>query len=64
LANVVAGVASLHDLHAHPQHHARALDVPATPFYNEGSTRYLAPGDFASICNITPLYNTNVTGAG
>ncbi|MEO8658001.1 MAG: protease pro-enzyme activation domain-containing protein [Bryobacteraceae bacterium] len=64
LADVVAGVASLHDFHARPQHHAQALDVPATPFYTSGSTHYLAPGDFASIYNVVPLYNANITGAG
>ncbi len=59
-APLVAGFASLHDFRRQPQHRRAA----STPAYNRGGTNYLAPGDFATIYDLTNSYASGVTGSG
>ena len=67
LAEVVAGIASLHDFRSAPQHLARALG-PATPQANPqatyGNAHYLAAGDFHTIYNLKPVLAQGITGSG
>jgi uncharacterized protein (TIGR03437 family) len=35
-----------------------------TPEYNSGSNHFLAPDDFATIYNVTPLYTAGIDGSG
>jgi len=58
LAPVVGGVVSLHDFHSRPLHHG------LQPAFTSGTTHYLAPGDFATIYNVAPLYAAGTDGAG
>ncbi len=68
LAPVVAGVASLNDFHAEPLFHSLTpvfLNAPPSPLLTTSSGGHaLAPGDFATIYNVAPLYSGNVNGAG
>jgi subtilase family serine protease len=57
LAGVVQGVLSLHDFVSAPMH----VSVPA---FTSGSAHYLMPGDWATIYDVTPLYNQSITGSG
>ena len=57
LAGVVNGVLSLHDFVSSPMH----VTVPA---FTSGSAHYLMPADWATIYDVTPLYNQNITGSG
>jgi pseudomonalisin len=57
LSAVVHGVLSLHDFVSSPMH----VSVPA---FTSGSAHYLMPGDWATIYDVTPLYNQNITGSG
>ena len=57
LAGVVHGVLSLHDFVSSPMH----VSVPA---FTSGSAHYLMPADWATIYDVTPLYNQNITGSG
>jgi len=65
LAEVVAGVVSLHDFLSQP---ALASVVPVgpspAPSYTTGGSHYLAPADFATIYDINPLYSNSVDGTG
>ncbi len=59
LAGVVLNFTGLHDFRLQPQH----LKVSKiTPEFTSGTTHYLAPGDVASIYDITPLYSAGFTG--
>ena len=59
-AGVIAGFASLHDFRLRSQ-----LLRAAAPSYTGGSgVHYLAPGDFATIYDLTPTYAAGITGAG
>lgn len=67
LAGVVLSVRNISDFRPRPQHRFRrnaALNPQYT--FNSGSTRYhfLAPGDFATIYNLNPLYGAGYTGDG
>jgi large repetitive protein len=71
LAPVVAGVAALHNFRAKPLY--RLSDkwpkVPTKggrqrPAYNGQDGSELAPGDFATIYNINPLYQAGINGSG
>jgi large repetitive protein len=76
LAPVVLGVASLHDFFSRPlvsnvftvRRNSQGALVPVDPDFTftgvNGTAYYLAPGDFASIYNLTPLYQAGLTGAG
>jgi len=54
LTGLVQGVVSLHDFTTHPNSTASQLPVD---FTNAGGAHFLAPGDFATIYNVKPLYN-------
>ncbi|HEY2361350.1 MAG TPA: protease pro-enzyme activation domain-containing protein [Candidatus Angelobacter sp.] len=60
-AGLVEGVVSLHDFPL--KHDANLRQLP--PNANlVGGTNALAPGDFATIYNLTPLYNAGIDGTG
>ncbi len=54
LGGLVQGVVSLHDFTTHPN--STASQLPSD-FTNAGGAHLLAPGDFATIYNVNPLYN-------
>lgn len=60
LADVVDGIVSLHDFHSRPLH----LRQQPAPNYSNGSTHYLAPGDFHTIYNLKPIYAQSIKGNG
>lgn len=57
LAEVVAGIASLHDFRSEPQH-------LATPQATYGNAHYLAAGDFHTIYNLKPVLAQGLNGSG
>src|SRR5271165_2560228 len=59
MSKVVAAIRGLHDFRMKPKVHER-------PAYTSSSTgdHYLAPDDFATIFNLTPLYNSGINGSG
>ena len=59
MAGVVAGIVTLHDFHRQPMHRL----VQAVPQYTTGGAHYLAPGDFATIYDVAPLYAGGVDGS-
>ena len=61
LSGLVQGVVSLHDFPIH--HHSNAAQLPINATAADGSHN-LAPGDFAIIYNLTPLYNAGIDGTG
>lgn len=61
LAEVVAGIVSLHDFRSEPMH--TALQSPVTEF-SAGNTHYMAPADFATIYDVAPLYQQGIDGTG
>lgn len=62
LAPVISGIVSLHDFHSRPMHTRIAA---ATPEYTAGGgVHYVAPGDFATIYDLWPLYGSSTTGSG
>src|SRR5271157_69034 len=74
LAEVVGGVASLHDFHARPLHHLigryaaepgrGAAGSPAGQTDLNGGSHALSPYDFATIYDVAPLWNQNYDGTG
>jgi len=58
--DAVSGVDGLDDFVQHPMHVA----AQQQPGDNIGSGHYLAPGDMATIYNISPLYNSGFDGTG
>jgi pseudomonalisin len=60
LAGIVLGPVTLHDFPRTPMH-AR---IEKSPEYSSGSTHYLAPGDFAAIYDLNPLYSSSIDGTG
>jgi len=58
---VVAGFRGLNDFRPKPPAHTL---TPLKPDYNSLGYHYLAPGDLATIYDLTPLYNAGITGAG
>jgi uncharacterized membrane protein len=67
LAEVVRGVVSLHDFHAHALHRAAEPIVPgyAAPLFADAAgNHYLAPADFAAIYDSASLYTSSVDGTG
>ena len=67
LAPVVAGVVSLHDFGRHAAHRdLRPLGGdPSQPDYTSSSGgHYLAPGDFTTIYDVDPLYQSGIDGTG
>jgi uncharacterized protein (TIGR03437 family) len=63
LAGVVRFFRGLDDFQPEPP---AAIHVKTTlaDYTNSGGIHYLAPDDFATIYDITPLYNKGITGAG
>jgi subtilase family serine protease len=64
LAPVVNGVVSMNDFHSSAQHSGLERLQPADPKYTSGSAHYMAPADFATIYDVTALYNTSIDGTG
>ncbi|MFZ0417633.1 MAG: S53 family peptidase [Candidatus Sulfotelmatobacter sp.] len=60
-AGVVGGVVSLHDFRSAPMNNGARIPIP--DFTNSGSY-YLAPADFATIYDLTPLYQQSINGSG
>jgi uncharacterized protein (TIGR03437 family) len=56
--DVVSGIDGLSDFDLQPQFRLEQ------PEFTSGSSRYLAPDDFATIYNVTPLYSAGVDGTG
>jgi pseudomonalisin len=61
LSGLVQGVVSLHDFPLH--HDSNVVQLPVNVTNADGSHN-LAPGDFAIIYNLTPLYNAGIDGTG
>jgi pseudomonalisin len=61
LVQVVGGVVSLHDFHSEPMH---GLVRKPSPEFSSGGAYYLAPGDFATIYDLGPLYQQGISGSG
>jgi pseudomonalisin len=66
LSDVVKGVVKLHDFHTRSfSQGLRPVGDLSKPLYTASpSTHYLAPGDWATIYNVRPLYSSNLTGTG
>jgi uncharacterized protein (TIGR03437 family) len=58
LSDVVSGVTGLNDFRL------TSNAMIARPTYNSGSSHYLAPADFATIYDLTPLYQAGFDGTG
>jgi uncharacterized protein (TIGR03437 family) len=58
LADVVGGFLGLNDFHPKP------FAIPVSPEFNSGTNHYLVPEDFATIYNLTPLYQAGMDGTG
>jgi len=66
-AGVVLSVRNISDFRPHPLHRLRrAATVSPQYTYSSGGAQYhfLAPGDFATIYDLNPLYNAGYTGSG
>lgn len=64
LADVVAGVASLHDFLSHPMHRMVGPAAGPSPEFTSGGAHYLAPADFATIYDVAALYSQSIDGTG
>ncbi len=66
LADVVAGIVTLHDFPRKMMNGgARPLiRADISPDYTVGSVHYLSPSDFATIYNVNALYNAGIDGNG
>jgi subtilase family serine protease len=67
LAGVVQSVRNVSDFRPHPMHRLRSgAQVSGNYDFTSGSTTYhfLAPGDFATIYDLNPLYSSGYTGSG
>ncbi|MGC2161633.1 MAG: protease pro-enzyme activation domain-containing protein [Silvibacterium sp.] len=66
-AGVVLAVRNVSDFRPHPLHRLRR-STAITPQYNWSSNgtqyHFLAPGDFATIYDLSPLYGAGYTGSG
>ena len=60
LAPVVQGFASLHDF----RHRPALVRATSLPDYTSGTSNYLAPGDFATIYDLSATYAQGMTGTG
>jgi pseudomonalisin len=58
---VVGGVVSLHDFRSAPMNNGARIP---TPDFTSGGSYYLAPADFATIYDLTPLYQQSISGSG
>ncbi len=57
LTPVIHGVVSLHNFVSESMH-------VTAPAFTSGSAHYLMPRDWATIYDVTPLYNAGITGSG
>jgi pseudomonalisin len=66
LADLVAGIVSLHDFPRKMMHSGATPVTQAgiSPDYTVGSTHYLSPSDFATIYNVNALYSAGIDGSG
>jgi len=65
LGPVVRGIASLHDFRSKPLHRVLAEGAEPVPLTNlSGGAHGLSPYDFATIYNVTPLWNSSFDGTG
>ncbi|MBJ6801024.1 protease pro-enzyme activation domain-containing protein [Geomonas propionica] len=65
LADVVAGIVTLHDFgHAPMNTGARLLDEVQPEYTYSSSIHYMSPIDFAAIYNVNPLYTAGYDGTG
>jgi subtilase family serine protease len=62
LANVVAGVGGLSGFRPKPRAVVKRLDPQFTSQFS--GNHFLAPGDWATIYNVTSIYNAGYTGTG
>jgi len=62
LANVVAAVGGLSGFRPKPQAVVKRLNPQFTSQFS--GNHFLAPGDWATIYNLTPIYNAGYTGTG
>ncbi|HZY73578.1 MAG TPA: protease pro-enzyme activation domain-containing protein, partial [Edaphobacter sp.] len=60
LTPVVAGIRGLHDFRWKPRYHKQAT----ADMTSSNGSHHMAPDDFATIYNVTPLYNAQVDGTG
>ena len=63
-AQVVSGIASLHDFHSQPLFRGLRTTFNSAPEYSNGATHYMAPSDFATIYDVAALYSASVNGTG
>lgn len=65
-ADLVRGIQGLHDFRLKPRSikAATPLSGPGSPQFTVGGVHYIAPDDFATIYDVTPLYSSNIEGAG
>lgn len=65
LADVVEGIASLHDFRTTPMHVGlSAAQIPSPDWTASNGSHLLAPGDFATIYNLSPLFANATDGTG
>ena len=66
-SDLIAGVVTLHNFPRGAMNTGAktlAADVPSKPEYTYGGSHYIAPGDFATIYDLNPLYSAGITGNG
>ena len=66
LSDLVAGIVTLHNIPRQPKNNGAKFfpSNQAVPNYTSGSSHHLAPGDFAAIYNLNPLYSAGLDGTG
>ncbi|NYF79282.1 protease pro-enzyme activation domain-containing protein [Granulicella arctica] len=68
-ATLVTSISGLADIPLHPMSQSHSMAMPPSsalhPDYTYSSTQhFLTPGDFATIFDITSIYNSGINGAG
>ncbi len=63
-APLVKGIRGLNDFHMKPRARPAPVQPDFTAHYATSQGNFLAPGDFATIYDVTPLYNAGINGAG
>ncbi|MGA2589531.1 MAG: protease pro-enzyme activation domain-containing protein [Bryobacteraceae bacterium] len=64
LADVVGGFLGLSDFRLKPFVNILPAALSVGPEYTSGSSHFLAPQDFATIYDVTPLYQAGIDGTG
>jgi uncharacterized protein (TIGR03437 family) len=63
--SVVQGIRGLNDFRMKPRSHISPLKPDSSkPHYATTQGNYIAPGDFATIYDVTPLYAAGINGSG